>query len=227
MPLNTAEKAAGEVAQPCAGISSMQSRPGRAAVNPERRVVAGRLPALHLAITCQCFAHVQTTLLAGLAGQDPARGLYMRCLCWASSSGRGWGCAQVGDYPAAHLFNTSKWFANVPAVVVAAPADDTAAANRSAWVMRLSTPVFSASAVPTLTFLASPVTPGAADAAAAPLRRGGLAETYLNNGTAGVSAVGAWPDLATPLFLSNITIFMEVSVCEGGLCVPELKGFRI
>ena len=121
-------------------------------------------------------------------------------------------CAQVGDYPATRLFNTSKWFANVPAVVVAAlPDEPKVAPGPSAWVMRLSTPVFNGSAVPSLTFLANPVTSAAAvDVAAAPLRKGGLAETYLNNGTAGVSAVGAWPDLTTPLFLSNITVFMEV-----------------
>ncbi|KAK9840634.1 hypothetical protein WJX81_005868 [Elliptochloris bilobata] len=130
----------------------------------------------------------------------------------------------VGDYPAQHLFNTSTWFAGVPAVVVAAPQDATQA-NRSAWVMALSTPLYNASAVPSLTLLAKPITLDAAGS----LRKGGLAETYLNNGTAGASAVGAWPDLTTPLFLSNITVFMEVA-CDGlprpagGTCVAPSAG---
>lgn len=115
---------------------------------------------------------------------------------------------QVGDYPAAHLFNTTTWFSGVPAVVVAAPQDATQA-NRSAWVMMLSTPVYTASAMPTLTLLANAVTPESPDEAAY-VREGSLADTYLNNSTAGVSAVGAWPAFgAAPLFLSNITVFIE------------------
>ena len=119
--------------------------------------------------------------------------------------------AQAGDYLGRHLFNTTKWFANVPAVVVAAPLDGPAA-NRSAYVMAVSAPVYNeTNAGVTLTLLANPITPGS-PAAAAAVRKGGLADSYLGNATAGVNAVGDWPALGAtaPLALSNITVFLEV-----------------
>jgi hypothetical protein len=119
---------------------------------------------------------------------------------------------QAGDYLGRHLFNTTKWFANVPAVVVAAPLD-APTANRSAYVMAVSAPVYNeTNAGVTLTLLANPITPGS-PAAAAAVRKGGLADAYLGNATAGVNAVGDWPALGAtaPLALSNITVFLEVS----------------